>query len=283
MYFLNIIKPKGITSFGLIRKLRKRLNIKQIGHSGTLDPLASGVMQVGVGCATKLLDYLNSDKEYIADICLGYESTTYDDEGEKIFIKKPEVSISILHNALNSFLGESMQIPPKYSAIKFNGKKLCDIARKYQDIDIASFSRKIEIYAIEILDFNNFDKVKIKVNCKKGTYIRSLAHDLGMKLGCGAYLSDLMRTKAGNFLYESANNLDDEKYNLINPLDVLMFHKYELEDDEFKKIVNGNFISPRQAINFDKILLTNNNKLVSFAVLSDNLIKPKKIFKDSCK
>ncbi len=280
MYFLNLIKPKGMTSFDVVRFLRKKIGIKQIGHSGTLDPLAYGVMQVGVGKATKLLDYLQSDKEYIADIQFGYETSTYDNEGDKFFVKKPDFSFSDLENALNSFLGVSIQIPPKYSAIKSGGKKLCDLARNNIDIDILDFGREIEIYSIELMYFNGFDKAKIKVNCKKGTYIRSLVYDLGKKLDCGAYLADLQRTRAGNFIYSNANNLDDLNYQKINPLDVLQIEKYELDFNEYSKIVNGGFILPKKHLCDDKILLTKDNKLVSIAVLSDNLIRPKKIFKD---
>lgn len=281
MYFLNIIKPKGITSFDVIRYLRKRLKIRQIGHSGTLDPLASGVMQIGVGSATKLLEFLPSDKEYIANLKFGYVTTTFDDEGDKIFVKKPEFSLNDLKSSLNSFLGKTIQLPPKYSAIKYNGKKLCDLARSNVDFNIEDFGREVEIYSIELLNFNGFDEVKLKINCKKGTYIRSFANDLGQKLSCGAYLTELKRTKAGSFLYEKANNLDDENYVCINPIDVLEFAKYELSDYEYEKIIHGNFISNNIGnICSEKILLTKNNKLVSIAVLSDNLIKPKKIFKD---
>lgn len=276
MYFLNINKPKGITSFDVIRKLRKILNVKQIGHSGTLDPLASGVMQVAVGRATKLLDFLQSDKEYIADITFGYSSDTFDAEGNLEFVKEPNFSKNDLLSILNKFIGKTQQIPPKYSAIKSNGKKLCDLCRQGKDINIADFKREIEIYSIELLEFSQ-KHAKIKVFCKKGTYIRSLVNDIGIECGCGAYMSDLTRSKAGNFLIENADNLD-EKLNPINPIDVLDLEKYELNDFEYQKIRNGNFINYSGCLNSDLILLTKNNKLVSIAKLSDNLIKPKKFF-----
>lgn len=281
MYFLNVIKPKGLTSFDVIRYLRKKLGIRQIGHSGTLDPLAYGVMQIGVGSATKLLDYLPSDKEYIADIKFGYETETYDSEADEIFVQTPNFNLSELKKTLGFFIGKTKQVPPKYSAIKSNGLKLCDMARKNADININAFIREIEINSIDILDFNGYDRAKIKVSCKKGTYIRSLVYDLGKKLGCGAYLSDLARIRAGNFLIENANTLNDDIYNRISPLEALDMNKYELSDDEYFKIINGGFIVNSKKLNFDKILLTKNNKLVSVAVLSDNLIKPKKTFKDS--
>lgn len=302
MYFLNINKPKGMTSFDAIRELRKILKIKQIGHSGTLDPLAHGVMQVGVGGAAKLLDYLDSDKTYVADICFGYVSETFDDEGEKTFIKEPQFTKEELMEALDSFLGKTMQIPPKYSAIKINGKKMCDIARKNSKKDINKEimpeipEREINIYSIKLLNFTN-NSAKIEVHCTKGTYIRSLANDLGKKLDCGAYLTDLQRTKAGNFdLSDSINLYDLTVKNTIesalkliesrkiNPLDCLPFEKYELNNNEFKRIENGNFIETKcneiQKKNDEFILLTKDNKLVSLAKISDNLIKPKKFFRE---
>ena len=278
MYFLNINKPKGMSSFDVIRELRKRLKIKQIGHSGTLDPLASGVLQVAVGKATKLLDYLESDKEYIADIIFGYVTDTFDSEGEIKFVKEPNFSIDTLNEVLNSFLGITIQIPPKYSAIKLNGQKLCDLARNNMQIDINAHAREIEIYSIELLEFDNY-KAKIKVFCKKGTYIRSLVNDIGQKLGCGAYMSDLIRTKAGNFDIENSNKLDDE-FCTLNPLDVIKLPQIILNDGEYEKIKNGNSIFKEVQNDSQIVLLTKNNKLVSIANLSDNQIKPKKFFKE---
>ena len=278
MYFLNINKPKGVTSFDVIRELRKRLKIKQIGHSGTLDPLAYGVMQVAVGSATKLLDYLDSDKEYIASIDFGYVTDTFDLEGEKEYIKEPDFTQIKLEKVLKEFIGLTSQIPPKYSAIKYNGKKLCDLTRQNKEINIEDFAREIEIYSIELLEFSK-NSAKIKVNCKKGTYIRSLVNDIGLKLGCGATLSELIRTKAGNFTLDKANLISDDLVK-INPLDALNLEKIEISDYDYQKVLNGNFIDNSYNVSSDKVLLTKNNKLVSIANLSDNLIKPKKVFKE---
>ena len=277
MYFLNINKPKGLTSFDVIHKLRKRLNIKQIGHSGTLDPLADGVLQVAVGSATKLLDYLPSDKTYIAKFKLGFITDTFDSEADEQFVKSPNVLKDELIKCLKSFEGKSLQIPPKYSAIKIGGKKLCDLARK--NIEIKINPREIEIYSIELIDFNDYDLATIKVSSKKGVYIRSLINDIGLKLGCGAYLKELTRIKAGNFKIENSNNLDDEKFIEIDPLSALDMDNIEISEDELNKILNGNFIQNKTGLNRCKILLTFNKKLVSVAEISDNLIKPKKNFK----
>lgn len=278
MYFLNINKPKGISSFDVVRILRKKLGIKQIGHSGTLDPLASGVMQVGVGGCTKLLDYLQSDKTYIAKIKFGYVTSTFDDEGEKIFVKEPDFTFFQLKAAVENFLGISKQMPPKYSAVKLNGKRACDIVRNSGSVDFLLLEREIEIYKIDILNFSN-NTAEIFVHCKKGVYIRSLVNDIGRVLGCGAYVIDLKRVKAGCFDIDKSDELDSSEFNEICPLDVLPFEQYELNDNEYLKISNGNFICPDKNIASDKVLLTKNNKLVSFAILSDNLIKPKRLFR----
>ena len=284
MYFLNINKPKGISSFDCIRILRKKLGIKAIGHSGTLDPLASGVMQIAVGSATKLLDYLDSDKTYIADIEFGYISSTMDDEGEKTFISKPNFSKTKLKEVLDTFLGKTMQTPPKYSAIKENGKKYCDVLRKNPNANVFPKQREIYIYSIDLIDFN-FNSAKISVHCKKGTYIRSLVNDIGEKLGCGAYIKELKRIKAGNFDIENSQELESSEFIPINPLDVLNLVKYEINNEEYKRIMNGLSIQTTQKLSDSNILLTKNNKLVSLAYLSDNLegnniIKPKKNFKE---
>ena len=281
MYFLNINKPKGISSFDVIRQLRKKLRIKAIGHSGTLDPLASGVMQIAVGDATRLLEYLDCDKTYIANFKFGYNSTTMDEEGDKTFISSPDFSKSDLDKVLDSFLGVSSQIPPKYSAIKYNGRRLCDIVRSNPDIEINVKPREIEIYSIKLLNFN-LPYAEIEVRCSKGTYIRSLVQDIGMKLGCGAYITNLKRIKAGNFNIKNSDSLDCDFYNKINPLDAINLDIYELNDIEYQKIKNGVSIFVNQKFNTDRILLTKNKKLVSVANLSDNLdnliIKPKKNF-----
>lgn len=276
MYFLNIFKPKGITSFDVIRELRKRLKIRSIGHSGTLDPLACGVLQVAVGSATKLLDFLPSDKTYIAEIKFGFVSTTYDEEGEKSFVKEPKFSIDELKNVINTFVGKTQQIPPKYSAIKISGQKLCDIARKNPSQEIEIKPREIEIYSIELLDFKN-DFAKIKVHCKKGVYIRSLVNDIGEKLSCGAYMTNLERVQAGKFNIENSSYLDSDLKE-INPLDALDMEIFELNDEQYLKISHGNFIEINQKFKNEYILLTKNKKLVSIAKISDNLIKPKKFF-----
>lgn len=280
MYFLNVYKEKGITSFDVIQKLRKILNIKKIGHSGTLDPLAQGVLQIAVGDATRLLEYLDNDKEYIAEIKFGYNSTTDDDEGEKEFIKKPDFTEKELHYTLNKFNGKISQIPPKYSAIKIDGQKLCDLARKNKQIPEIK-PRDVEIYSIKLINFQAPDCAKIKVNCSKGTYIRSLARDIGEKLNCGAYLTNLTRTKAGNFHIENSQKLSAEIKNFaLNPIDALNLNKIEITEEQYKKVINGNPLKYiENKTNSKKYMLIFNNTLVSIANLSDNILKMEKVFK----
>ena len=280
MYFLNVYKEKGITSFDVIHKLRKILNIKKIGHSGTLDPLAQGVLQIAVGDATRLLEYLDNDKEYIAEIKFGYNSTTDDDEGEKEFIKKPDFTEKELHYTLNEFNGKISQIPPKYSAIKIDGQKLCDLARKNKQIPEIK-PRDVEIYSIKLINFQAPDCAKIKVNCSKGTYIRSLARDIGEKLNCGAYLTNLTRTKAGNFHIENSQKLSAEIKNFaLNPIDALNLNKIEITEEQYKKVINGNPLKYiENKTNSKKYMLIFNNTLVSIANLSDNILKMEKVFK----
>lgn len=218
--FLIIDKPKGITSFDVIRRLRKITGIRKIGHAGTLDPLATGVLVLAFSKMTKRLKFLTGlDKEYEAEIKLGAISDTYDAEG-KIEEKVKSQALPIgrqdlkvagerdIKEVLKTFTGEIKQIPPKYSALKVNGRKACDVMRKGGDIDLKP--RDVKIYKIMLLEFS-WPILKIRVSCSSGTYIRSLAHDIGQKLGCGAYLNELRRTKVGEFTLDQAVELDDEK------------------------------------------------------------------------
>lgn len=276
-YFLNINKEKGITSFDVIFKLRKLLKTKKIGHAGTLDPMAQGVMQVAVGNASRLLEYLNSDKEYVAEIKFGYSSTTLDCEGEITEAAPPNFSEEELKETIKTFIGKIKQTPPKFSAIKVNGKKLCDLARKNPEAEIKAPEREVEIYNIELLEFKK-DYAKIKVSCSKGTYIRTLAQDIAKKLNTDAYLLDLTRTKAGNFELNNSvkiENLDITK-DKIEPKDALCLEEYILNEKEYNLVKNGVSIvgNPKTS----PVMLIYNEKLVSIGILSDNKIKIKKFF-----
>ncbi len=203
-----IYKPKGITSFDVIFKLRKMTGIKKIGHAGTLDPLASGVLVVAIGREyTKQLEQLTlTDKEYEAEITLGQTSTTDDDEGEKTqFVVEEVPSENSVHHVVQSFIGEINQLPPVYSAIKVKGVPAHRRVRKGQTVDLKP--RKVVIHDIEIVSFS-WPLLGIKVHCGKGVYIRSLARDIGERLKVGGYLSELIRTRVGEYRLEDAVRIE---------------------------------------------------------------------------
>lgn len=206
MNILFIDKPSGITSFDVIRRLRRKLNIKKMGHAGTLDPLATGLLIVGVGPGTKeLTKYLGLPKEYEFLVEFGKISTTYDADGEITNGKLRAVTRNEFENELENFIGEILQIPPAFSAKKIKGKCAYDLARKGEKVELAP--QKVTINSIEILEWN-WPFVKLRVKCSKGTYIRSLAHDLGQKFGCGGYVKELRRTAIGDFRVEQAEKLE---------------------------------------------------------------------------
>lgn len=202
---INVYKETGFTSHDVVAKLRGIVKQKKIGHTGTLDPDATGVLPVCLGNATKLCDMLtDKSKEYVTTMRLGFCTDTQDISGE--VLKKQEVTVTKedVTEAVMSFVGKYDQIPPMYSALKVNGKKLYELAR--EGIEIERKARSIEIFAIEILDINLPD-ITMKVHCSKGTYIRTLCHDIGLKLGCFATMVSLKRTKVANFLLENAYTL----------------------------------------------------------------------------
>jgi len=205
--FLLVKKPKNITSHDVVDRLRKISGIKKIGHSGTLDPFATGLLILGIGkgATKKLSRFLKADKEYIGLLKLGAVSDTFDKTGkilEKEKIKKP--TKDEVKKVLESFLGEINQTPPLFSAQKIKGKPLYRLARK--GIKIKPRAKKVKVNKIEILNYS-FPYLKIKVKCSSGTYIRSLANDIGKTLGCGAYLEELKRTKIGSYSLEKAVEL----------------------------------------------------------------------------
>lgn len=200
--FLLINKPATWSSHDIVGYLRKVTKIQKIGHAGTLDPFASGLMIIGIGReATKNLDNFKSlPKTYLATLELGKISNTFDPTGElKIVTEKENINLEQIKEVISSFLGEQQQIPPMFSAKKINGKKLYDLARK--GIEVERKPAEIVIFSIKILEYS-WPLLKTEVKCSAGTYIRSLANDIGLKLGCGAYCKELTRTKIGEFFLE---------------------------------------------------------------------------------
>ena len=264
-------KEKGKTSFDEIRDIRKKYNIKKVGHAGTLDPMATGVLIILVGEATKLSDYLmNHDKEYIATLKLGKKTDTGDSEGTIIEEKEiPNLCKENVQNVLNTFIGKSKQIPPMYSAIKVNGKKLYELAREGKEIERQE--RKIEINSLEIIKLIEENKkiaeIEFKVNCSIGTYIRTLCEDIAEKLGTCGYMKELRRTRVGRFTLN-----DKDKF---ITLEEIMEDKesYSLDDEKLKKIINGVKISTNLKDGFVK--LYHNQKFIGLGEVENNKLKRK--------
>jgi tRNA pseudouridine55 synthase len=223
--FINIYKPTGITSMDVIRQIKRPYGKKDIkvGHCGTLDPLAEGVLPLAIGNASRLAEYVvNGEKTYFAEITLGGETATYDAESP-ILTKKPtsHINVEMIDSVLPEFVGDIYQKPPIYSALKYQGKRLYDLARKNIDVDIPS--RKITVSAIELLSYD-CPKLELRVTCGKGTYIRSIAHDLGILLGCGAFLQKLIRESCSNFHHLNSIHLSDLTERLLIDPDSLAQH-----------------------------------------------------------
>ncbi len=241
--FFLIDKGSGVGSFSVISAVRRLTRVKKVGHAGTLDPLATGLLLVAVGDGTKLLEYfIGSDKEYEVLAKFGAVSDSYDADGE---IEETGFSGVLsdkeVQDTINSlFLGEIDQMPPKYSALKVKGKRACDIVRAGGDVELKS--RKVQIDGFEMIG-GEWPELKFRVNCGSGTYIRSLVHDLGQELGSGAYVLELNRTKIGDFLLENAKKLDeiDKIEDVLIPFeDVLSgFEVLALSDEEFEGLSDG--------------------------------------------
>lgn len=278
--FLNIYKPVGMTSHDVVSVLRRVTKIKQIGHTGTLDPFAEGVLPICIGKATRLIEYLQDDKEYLATVQFGAATNTFDIDGEKVFTSDKKVSRDDIKEGLKSFEGEILQFPPIFSAIKVKGKKLYEYARKGEEVEIQP--RKVVIENIELKNFDEeLQQAQILLKCSKGTYIRSIANDLGKNLGCGGYLIKLIRTQAGKFRVENSVQLDgiDVESNLINPLDILNLPKIAVDNDDLARIKNGmpiyktcdkigNFVS----------LIYNDVEICAVGIADGEKIKLKKVF-----
>ena len=194
---INVYKEKGFTSFDVVAKLRGILRTKKIGHTGTLDPDAEGVLPVCIGRATKVCDILtDKDKVYEAVMLLGVETDTQDTSGEILKELPVTVSEECVKETMLSFVGDYAQVPPMYSALKVNGKKLYELAREGKSVERKA--RNVQIFSIKILEID-LPRVRMSVHCSKGTYIRTLCHDIGQKLGCGGCMEKLLRTKVGVF------------------------------------------------------------------------------------
>ena len=260
--FINLHKPVGFTSHDCIAKLRKLLNTRKIGHGGTLDPAATGVLPIAVGKATRLLQFLPESKAYRARIRLGITTDTDDLEGKIIQnVGKVDLNSTQIVNCLDTFVGTIEQIPPIYSAIKKDGKKLYELARKGEKITVEP--RVIQIYSIELIDIHSADffELEVDIKCSPGTYIRALARDLGEMLGVGGTLASLIRTQScGMHLNNSltfkqiTNQLAEETFTLIEPDDILShLGRVILTRESAKLWCQGQLVDLSEAIATERI------------------------------
>jgi len=281
---LIIDKPKDITSRDVVNSVVKRFNTKKVGHTGTLDPIATGVLVVCVGSATKLVDELTSnDKEYIASVELGTLTDTLDNTGNIISEENCIKTKEDIINVLNSFKGKYMQEVPIYSAVKINGKKLYEYAR--ENIDVELPKREVEISNIELVSDieykGNKTCFKFKCSVSKGTYIRSLIRDIATKLNTVGIMTDLRRIRQGKFdIKDSITIYNINENNLINIVDVLDYKKIELTSNKEKEVLNGAIID--NIYNNDEVLFIKDSEAIALYKKydkDDKKLKPYKMFK----
>lgn len=247
---INIYKEKGYTSFDVVAILRKKLRIKKVGHTGTLDPEAEGVLPICIGKATKVADYITDTRKiYRATMTLGTRTDTQDHTGQVLETKDVSASPEEIQSAIASFVGTIKQVPPMYSALKVNGKRLYELARQGKTVERKP--REITIYNIHVHHIED-KQVDMSIECSKGTYIRTLCADIGDKLGCGAHMSKLLRTKSSMFLLEDSLKLGDlDVYidcsrldEIIMPIDrVFPYEQLTIDRDYGKLLYNGNKLS----------------------------------------
>lgn len=285
----NIIvinKDKDYTSRDVVNVIGKIFNTKKVGHTGTLDPLATGVLIVCMNKALKVVDLITaSDKEYIAKVVLGIDTDTLDITGNIINECRTNVNVDMVKSVLNSFVGKSIQEVPKYSAVKVKGKKLYEYARNGIDVELPK--REIQIFDIELISdidiVDGYQEFSFRVKVSKGTYIRSLIRDIGVKLGCFACMKELTRTKQGKFsIYESytLNDIKNGNYKLLNIKDVIDIEKVVVSDNMLFKIKNG-MILDKFFISDKALILDNNGNEIGIYKTYDKdskKVKPDKIF-----
>jgi len=267
---LLVNKSKGITSFDAVRNVRRKFNVKKVGHAGTLDPFAEGLLVMGIGEGTKTLNYLSKeDKVYIVGIILGSVSDTHDLDGNIVHKSNRKPSLVEIKKALEVFIGKISQRPPKYSAIKIGGKRACDLVREGKEIKIEE--KEVEVFSVEILEYS-YPNLKLKIHSGSGFYVRSLVRDLGEILKTGAYCKTLFREKIGRF---SIKNISEE----IVPIspEHFSFPSVHVDDKQENDLKMG------RKIKFDGencaiVSVFNGKKIVCIASLNNGFLKPKKVF-----
>jgi tRNA pseudouridine55 synthase len=273
---LVINKPKGPSSHAIVFQVRKTLNVRA-GHTGTLDPMATGVLPIVVGKGRRLARfYQQSDKRYRAKIQLGEETNTYDAEGDPIKrFPVPELEKREISDLLSAFKGKQQQTPPMFSAVKIQGKRLYKLARKDKSVDRPA--RTVVFYDIELIDMVS-DSLVIDIHCSSGTYIRTLAFDIGRRIGCGAHLSSLQRISSGQFHLEDSiapDEVAEHWQKALVPLEQLLpdFPIYELSESEAVRISHGNSI-PCEHGSIENIRLMFRAKLIAIGEIQAGVVKP---------
>ena len=244
---INFFKPRGMTSHDAVSFFRRLLGIKKIGHSGTLDPNATGVLPICIGKATRVSEYFNEmDKEYIGELTLGMRTDTQDIDGKVLEVSHRKVTADEIENSVNKFRGQITQIPPMYSAVRHKGKKLYELAREGKIVERKS--RDINIKELNILNNYNNEEIIFYTKCSKGTYIRTLCNDIGEDLQTHGFMSYLIRVGVGSFNIENSYGKEylkslkkNEIQNLLEPMDLALTHLDEIivKDEMYKKLTNG--------------------------------------------
>lgn len=281
---LVVNKPKGYTSRDIVNIISKKLNTKKVGHTGTLDPIAEGVLVVPIGRALKISELLTSEKkEYIAKVILGYETDMLDITGKKIKRNIPNVDKDKLIEVLNSFIGKYNQEVPMYSAVKVNGRKLYEYARS--NIQITPPSKIVEIYSISLLEGPIYkdDTVEFTMKCEvsKGTYIRSLIRDIAYKLSTYGTMKELIRTKQGSFLLEDAFTLEDiqkDNYKLLSIKEALPNIKItKIDDKTLKQVKNGMVLDKFFEEEISLLVDKNGREIAIYKDIGNGKVKPYKM------
>lgn len=280
---LNIFKPKGISSYQVVKEVRNILNISKVGHTGTLDPSASGILLICLGQATKIAEFLvGMRKYYQGEMILGVSTDSQDSEGK--IVQKREIEADIdekgIKDIFRKYEGTISQTPPMFSAAHYKGKRLYHLARK--GIEVKRNPKKVKIYQLNLIKFNQKVNpiVKFEVICSKGTYIRTLCNDIGDELGCGAHLSNLVRKKVGNFSIEDSLNLEElkkekalwKRYLISIDSALEELNKITVKSEATTTVLNGGIISSEQIVEIPEGLKIRKDKFVKIFDVKGNLL-----------
>ena len=294
---IPVLKPRGFTSHDVVAKLRKILKTKSIGHTGTLDPEVIGVLPICIGKATRIAEYITDlPKTYVGQMALGISTSTEDATGEILEVKevKEDISIEKIETVFQSFIGEIDQVPPMYSSVKVNGKRLYELARKGEVVERQP--RKVKIYSLKLTNYikEKNPKIDFEVSCSKGTYVRTLCVDLGKKLGYPAHMSNLIRTKSGSFDFNHSFSIEQiEEMTQKGTIDQMVvsmsnalpqFPEIHLSDDMIqKKVYNGQRIEVELS-SYEGLIkvIDGNGKLAALYEKKklESIAIPKKVFKE---